>query len=63
MDSNQSNDSKNQKTGTHLLYGHPWTPSSQTNVQETWKRFGWQPIHPLPASGAEPSYQKKGNCP
>lgn len=55
-----SNQSKQHKNSAHLLHGHPWTPSHQTNVQDTWKRFGWQPIHPMPATGAEPTYQKKG---
>lgn len=26
-----------------LLQGRPWVPSAQTNVQETWRKFGWQP--------------------
>lgn len=60
MASNHRNQGKQHKDGVHLLHGRPWTPSSQTNVQETWKRFGWQPVHPLPAVGAEPTYQKKG---
>lgn len=60
MASNHRNHGKQHKDGTHLLHGLPWTPSSQTNVQETWKRFGWQPVHPLPATGAQPTYQKKG---
>lgn len=61
--STDRNQVKQQPNGTHLLHGRPWTSSSQTNVQQTWARFGWQPIHPTPATGAEPAYtyQKKGN--
>lgn len=35
-----------------LLQGKPWTPHGQTNVQETWKKFGWTPTNPgtMPAS-------------
>lgn len=29
-----------------LLNGKPYNNSSQTNVQETWKRFGWTPVVP-----------------
>lgn len=60
MPSNNRNQGKQHKDATHLLYGHPWVHSLQTNVQETWRRFGWQPVHPAPATGVESTYQKKG---
>lgn len=43
-----------------LLQGRPWIPSAQTNVQETWRKFGWSPTHPQPAPGSEVPYQLKG---
>lgn len=27
-----------------LLDGMPYTPAVKTNVQDTWRRFGWKPI-------------------
>ena len=26
-----------------LLQGKPWVPSNQTDVQATWRKFGWVP--------------------
>ncbi len=43
-----------------LLQGRPWIPAAQTNVQDTWRKFGWQPTHPQPAPGTEVPYQLKG---
>jgi len=37
-----------------LLQGKPWVHSSHTDVQKTWRKFGWQPAHP------EPTYESKG---
>ena len=28
-----------------LLGGFPYTPASKTDVRETWRRFGWSPVH------------------
>lgn len=53
-----SNQSKQQQPGPSLLRGHPW--KKHTNVQETWMRFGWQPINPLPVYGTPPIIETKG---
>ena len=45
-----------QQTQT-LLQGMPWVPSTQTDVQETWRKFGWAPINPTPAPGAGVTYK------
>ena len=29
-----------------LTQGMPYTPSHSTDIQETWKRFGWMPAKP-----------------
>jgi len=44
------------KPATGLLDGREWTPSSQTDVTKTWRRFGWKPIAELKAK------QKEKNC-
>jgi len=44
-----------------LLQGKPWIPSHHTNVQDTWRKFGWQPVSQLPPQGNDPTYQKKGS--
>ena len=44
-----------QQTQT-LLQGMPWVPSTQTDVQETWRKHGWAPINPTPAPGAGVTY-------
>lgn len=28
-----------------LLQGFKYTPSAKTDVQATWRRFGWKPVH------------------
>lgn len=33
----------NTPTSTTLLTGKPWVHSTQTDVQATWRRFGWVP--------------------
>jgi hypothetical protein len=37
------------KPATGLLDGREWTPSSQTDVTKTWRRFGWRPIAEIAA--------------
>ena len=32
-----------------LLDGREWTPSSQTDVTKTWRRFGWRPLAEIKA--------------
>lgn len=27
-----------------LLKGHPYTQANRTDVQATWRKFGWKPI-------------------
>ena len=36
-----------------LLQGKPWVNSKHTDVQATWRKFGWTPTHPLPAHGVD----------
>jgi hypothetical protein len=45
---------------TTLLAGKEYVPASRTNVQETWRRHGWQPLHPTIPQGTDPTYQAKG---
>ena len=28
-----------------LLQGFKYTPAAKTDVQATWRRFGWKPVH------------------
>ena len=37
------------KPSMGLLDGREWTPSSQTDVTRTWRKFGWKPIAELKA--------------
>jgi hypothetical protein len=41
------------KPSRGLLDGREWTPSSQTDVTKTWRRFGWRPIAEIIAEGKE----------
>jgi hypothetical protein len=43
-----------------LLAGKEYTPSNRTNIQDTWRRFGWRPLHPTVPQGTDPTYQAKG---
>jgi hypothetical protein len=29
-----------------LLEGRPYVPSVKTNITDTWRKFGWKPVHP-----------------
>lgn len=37
-----------------LLQGKAY--SKHTDVQATWRKFGWEPVHPTP-KGSTPTYQ------
>jgi len=41
------------KPSKGLLDGREWTPSTQTDVTKTWRRFGWRPIAEIVAAGKE----------
>ena len=47
------------KPATGLLDGREWTPSSQTDVTKTWRRFGWRPIAEIKAEEESFSRGKK----
>lgn len=51
---------KTDPTPQTLLQGKPWTPSHQTDVQKTWRQFGWAPSYPTPPAGNGPTYPYKG---
>ena len=33
------------KPSKGLLKGFAYTPAAKTDVQATWRRFGWKPVH------------------
>ena len=33
------------KPSKGLLRGFNYTPAAKTDVQATWRRFGWKPVH------------------
>lgn len=35
-----------------LLEGKPYVPSVKTNITDTWRKFGWKPVHPQGESNA-----------
>jgi hypothetical protein len=51
-----------QQEPTTLLQGKPWVPPDQTDVQKTWRKFGWRPTHPPQNDDAyEHPQQTKGD--
>jgi hypothetical protein len=45
---------------TTLLTGKEYVPASRTNIQDTWRKYGWKPLHPAIPQGTDPTYQAKG---
>lgn len=43
-----------------LLAGKEYIPANQTDVQATWRRFGWQPTHQRVPQGTDLTYKSKG---
>ena len=39
----QTNAPRRTEPTQSLLQGKPWTPPPATNVQDTWRKFGWLP--------------------
>jgi hypothetical protein len=42
-----------------LLDGMPWKPPGETDVQDTWRRFGWKPGKPAPKRVARSTNKRK----
>jgi hypothetical protein len=46
-----------------LAQGCEYKPASHTDIQRTWRKFGWMPLNELPLSAEPKSTAKRAKTP